>query len=279
LGYERREEKSTAQAGWLSLMTLILIMTGAWYHYARSAPVVLLPLTLQAHRTNLAPVLTLNLWRAQFVSRVPELVLTYSGMFFALFGFYYFRRAKAFPFLLYWLVASLLYVPLLGEYGLIHRYTLLPLAPVAAVWIACGINAFWEHAQSNFAKKFLAVILVIGIPIHAALRIKHWYHVEYQYVDRAHATLARISQPTDLVLVASHEAPELIYYLDRYGYAIEPNLWQPQDVSQILHRGVHFIFIPIEDNRPTLAKWKDYLKTRARLLEQDPEYLLYRIPA
>jgi hypothetical protein len=63
--------------------------------------------------------------------------------------------------------------------------------------------------------------------------------------------------------------------LDRYGYGIEPNSWQPDDVSQILHRNVKYIFIPKEDNQQSLAKWGAYLKSRATLMEETPDYLLY----
>ncbi len=275
LGYERFGWRAMIHAKWLSLIALVFVFTGAWYAYARTAPVVLLPLTRQEHLANLAPIFTQRLWQAQFISRIPELVTTYSGLFFAVIGIYSFRNAKSFRLFFLWTLASVSYVALLGEYGLIHRYTLLPLAPVAAIWIAYGLSTLWEYAKLHGVYRFLVILLVIGIPLHAALRIKHWYRLEYSYLYRAHDTLAHISRPQDLVLVASHEKPELLYYLDRYGYAIEPNPFRPEEISSFLHRGVRFIFIPVDDNRKNLAEWKTYMAPRGKLIQVDPDYLLY----
>ncbi len=277
LGYERFGREFLKNIAWWSALFCIFIATGAWYHYAKTAPVPLLPLTMKDYLANLAPVFTWSLWQNQFISRVPELVTTYSGLLFAIVGFYYYRKAKAFSFFAAWLVVSVIYVALLGDYGLIHRYTLLPLAPMAAVWIACGITSLWEHTKNHPLTAALALLLILGIPAHAALRVAHWYRVEYPYVARVHATLLRKSKPGDLVLVSSHERPEILYYIDHYGYGVQPDSWRPQDVSGVFHLGVRFVLLPEEDNRRSLAKWKAYLKKRARLVEQDPQYLLYRV--
>ena len=120
------------------------------------------------------------------------------------------------------------------------------------------------------------MLLVAGIPVHAALRIEHWYKLEYAYVSRVKTALAQLAKPDDMVLVSSHEAPEILYYLDRYGYAVEPKAWTPEMASGYIHHGVRFILLPLEDNRASLPQWTAYLKTRARLVSQDPDYLLYR---
>jgi len=88
LGYERNGFDSLCHVTWVTLMALILAFTGLWYHYAKTAPVTILPLTFQEHLANLAPSLTWHLWQAQFVSRVPELVTTYSGLLLGAIGFY-----------------------------------------------------------------------------------------------------------------------------------------------------------------------------------------------
>ncbi len=171
----------------------------------------------------------------------------------------------------------MVYVALLGEYGLIHRYTLLPLAPLSAVLIACGISMFWEQAKVNVLLRALAVLLILGIPLHAALRIKHWYRLEYSYLSQAHDTLAKISRPTDLVLVVTHEIPQHLYYLDRYGYGIEPATWHKEDVQQMIACGVRYIFIPVDDNRKRLTEWKSLLSRQWQRIEETPDYILFEI--
>jgi len=73
------------------------------------------------------------------------------------------------------------------------------------VLIAAGIYEVWErHAASRAWKGFLAV-LVLGIPLHAGLRIKHWYRLEYPWVDQAREVIAGVSRPDDLVITNTGE--------------------------------------------------------------------------
>jgi hypothetical protein len=191
-------------------------------------------------------------------------------------GVYRYRKERSARIFLGWIAAGALYVPLLGKYGLIHRYTLLPLAPIAAVWIACGLAFLMEKAGSRSSLKALVIILLIAIPFHAGLRIGHWYRVEYRYLYALRDFLTPISHPEDLILTSTHEKPVHLYYLDHYGYSVEPADWQPADVDRFIARGVRFILIPTEDNGPRLAEWKSCMTSRATLIKEAPEYLLYR---
>lgn len=277
LGYERYGLKALINLSWVGLLALILAAVEAWYGFAKTAPVALIPLTLQEHLANLAPILTRRLWEAQFVSRVPELVMTYSGLLFAGIGVYSLRKEKSFAFFMVWLGSSALHLVLLGEYGLIHRYTLLPLAPAAAIWIACGIVTAQVYTKKRWLLGGLVGVLIIGIPVHAALRIKEWYRVEYPYLTEARQILAKVSRPEDLVLVVTHEVAVPLYYVDRYGYGMEPGNWQPADLDAMIRRGVRFVLIPIEDNAKRLPDLFAAMASRGTRLKTSPGYCLYRI--
>ncbi len=277
LGVERYGWRGLFKISWLSCILLVLLTTQAWYHYAKSAPVVILPLSMKEHWDNLVPIFTRRLWENQFISRIPELVTTYSGIFFIIVAIRTRATIKSFGLLLFWTATSVLYVALLGEYGLIHRYTLLPLAPLSAIWIAIGISACLEGCKTNARARWLAALLIIGMPLHAALRIKHWYRLDYGYLPRAHDTLARVSGPNDLILVMTHEVPQHLYYLDRYGYALDPAQSKTGDVLLKFKQGVRFVFVPKEDNEKRLPEWKDFLGAHGLLVEDDPDYLLYKI--
>ena len=296
LGYEREGWKVLKNAKWILMMAGILILTEAWYHYAKTARVIILPLSLREHLQNLKPVFTWNLWQAQFISRVPELVLTYSGLFLAGLGLFQYGQGtllgysvfdqtvqkpnnlEASPaFFLGWAAVSALYVPLLGEYGLIHRYTLLPLAPISAVWISSGLSALYERTKGRPWAPALLTVLVLGIPAHAALRIKHWYRLDYPYLSHVRETLSRVARPEDLILVATHEKPVHLYYLDRYGYSVGPATWTPATVDAFVARGARFVLVPLEDNPRRLAEWRTYLSGKGRVVEENQDYWLYRM--
>jgi hypothetical protein len=187
------------------------------------------------------------------------------------------NRAASPAFFLGWAAASGLYVPLLGEYGLIHRYTLLPLAPIAAVWMACGLSALYERTKGRPWAPALLTVLVLGIPVHAVFRIQHWYRLDYPYLARARETLDRVAQPQDMLLVATHEKPVHLYYLDRYGYSVGPATWTPATVDSFVARGARFLLIPLEDNPKRLPEWRTYLSCRGRVVEENRDYWLYRM--
>ncbi len=279
LGYEKGGWALIRRPGYLFIMAAILAGTFSWYHFAKTAPVVLLPLTPQEHLDNLAPLLSLNLWRAQFISRFPEIVLTYVGTLLALLGIFNMRKAKSFRLLASWSLFSIVYVLLLGKYGMIHRYTLLPVTPIAAVWIGCGISMLLGHVHQKPFRAFWLGFLLLGMPVHAALRIKHWYRIEYDYLAQAKSTLDKDGNSTGLVLVVTHEKPEHLYYLDRYGYALQPADWKREDLETMQKNGVQYILVPKEDNKLRLTEWPAATKGLATLLEENDSYLLYRSSA
>ncbi len=228
LGYECFGTAAFRKGKWLIMMGLILVMTEAWYHYAKTAPVTILPLHLSrasgefgagiylsfmassvclAHSRDCLHLLRNSLYRyrnlllpeGQIIQILSRLVGDLRRIRCP------FRRVRAdsslyasCPWRLCQLFGSPAALPLSGSMR--NRFLL---------------DAYWR------------LILIVGIPVHAALRIAHWYRLDYPYLTRAHLAMLSISRPNDLVLVASHEKPELLYYMDRYGYAIDPASWKP----------------------------------------------------
>jgi hypothetical protein len=271
-GWEAYHEEALKCPRWLGSMALILGATWMWYHYAKTAPVGVLPLTRQEHLDNLRPVLTLKLWENHFISRVPELCLTYSGLIFGAYGIATLRKAKKAKIWGVWFAATSLYIILLGEYGQIHRYTELPFAPVCAVFVGSGIVAAWDRWP-----RVLLWILILGIPLHAGLRIKHWYRWEYPWVFEAREKIAKLSQPDDLVITNTREHPVLLYYLDRYGFAPDLGGTGLDVLKTYRAKGARLFLTPVDETWIHHPEWNAYFKTHARLLEQTPDYLIYSL--
>jgi hypothetical protein len=247
-----------------------------WYHYAKTAPVGVLPLTSAEQWDNLAPIFTVKLWINHFVSRIPELCLTYPGLLLAVVGGVYLYRQDRWRLWAGWLASTAIYIVLLGQYGIQHRYTELPFTPILAVYIACGIVGLAAKAHSRMAKFGLA-LLIIGIPIHTALRIKHWYRLEYPWVFEARDVLAHYSGRGDLVITNSSEHPVLLYHLHRYGFS--PALEElGLDVLQTYRaNGARLFLTPADEGWGRHPEWKAWVDQRAELLHQTPDYLLYRL--
>ena len=96
LGGERFGRRVIRTGPVLLLAGGILALTAAWYHYAKTAPVGVLPLTSQEHWDNLRPIFTLELWKDHFLSRQLELCLTYPGLLLAAAGVLALRKTPRF---------------------------------------------------------------------------------------------------------------------------------------------------------------------------------------
>ncbi len=276
LGWERYGWKAFQRPAFLGSLAVLLGLTGAWYHYAKSALVSVLPLSAEEHWKNLRPIFTLKLWENHFISRLPELCFTYPGLLFGIGGAYLLYREGQLRLWAVWFGATALYIVLLGEYGQIHRYTELLFAPVNAVFIAAGIVGMWYQIQKP-VWKILWGILVLGIPVHAGLRIAHWYRWEYPWVFEARQVIAKLSGPEELVITNAREHPVLLYYIDRYGFS--PDLGEVgfDALAGYQAKGAHLFLTPTDESWARHPEWKTYFAKHARLLHEDPRFRVYRL--
>ena len=228
--------------------SFILAATAVWYRYAQTAPFVPLPLDKGYFWDNLRASLTENLWQAQLISRLPELCLTYTGLLFAGVGAWMFWRKKEQRVFFLWFLTGIVYTALIGEYGLIHRYTLLPWSPITAVFIGMGIATAHAWAGENKGRRAVWLLLVVAIPIHTGFRIAHWYRVERTYLFRAREVVAQVSSPTDLWITNTAEDPVLLYYIDRYGFSVDCGQWGLSSIEMLKAKGGKFFLTPTEGN-------------------------------
>jgi hypothetical protein len=123
----------------------------------------------------------------------------------------------------------------------------------------------------------LVVILVLGIPLHAGLRIAHWYRWEYPWVFQARDMVAAAGPPDELVITNTREHPVILYYIDRYGFApaLEETGLGVMDTARAA--GVRLFLTPIDEPWARHPEWAAYFDRHAVLIRQDPSYLLYRL--
>ena len=142
------------------------------------------------------------------------------------------------------------------------------------VFIAAGIVHLWDQ-QKRW--RWVWAILVIGIPLHAGLRIAHWYRWEYPWVFEAHEQIARVSQPDELVITNTREHPVLLYYLDRYGYSPDLEETGVGVIAAYRAQGIRYFLTPTGESWARHPEWAAYLIKQGRLIHEDPDYLIYRI--
>jgi hypothetical protein len=187
----------------------------AWYQYASSG-VYVVPTKGDQFASLFDYERTLYFAQFLLTSRFLEVVTTYGGMILFLVGARQVLAGKRDLFWLSWSFGSLLSIVALGYYGHSHDYTSLPLVPVAAGLMGAGA-AQLRASKKEWARN-AAYLLMLAVPLHAALRIPHWYAQGLTYRAGAADAARAISLQEDLFVAGGVAPSVLLYYLDRRGW-------------------------------------------------------------
>jgi len=151
-----------------------------------------------------------------------------------------------------WLIGGLTYtyVVVTVERVDYYMYLLLPLCALvmgaalarAADWL---IEADAPQAARN-ALVSLVPILAIFTAVSGHAAVKPYY--EYNKQTYANAIALDKSLDPKALVVMGHYGPDVLYYINRYGWEEDPAIWTPFDEESAIKKGARY-FISIEDNR------------------------------
>jgi 4-amino-4-deoxy-L-arabinose transferase-like glycosyltransferase len=197
----------------------------AWYMYARSGTYVV-PTQAGAFLALLDYSKAPYYIQFQFLSRLPELAVSWPGMGLWAVGLWNLQDQKKDTrlFLWGWLGCVAIYVTLGGAYTHHHDYTALPWALVNAAIMGLGLDralswsAGLKGAKKTRARWALAA-LVLAIPAYTFIRISHWYKTQDDWLPRAGEVVAQMSKPTDLFLCNERAPSFFLYYINRDGWS------------------------------------------------------------
>ncbi len=197
----------------------------AWYAYARTG-VYVVP-------TRKEEFLGILDWAnvpyyTQFLitSRFLELVTTYGGMVLFLAGAYQIFWKKREIFWLAWWGGALLHLIAMGSYSHQHEYTSLTLVPATAALMGVGLSRLLDSAKAVKKDRRAwalagVALLVVSVPVHAALRIGHWYRQGIPFLKHAGEAARAVSLQDDLFAASGQASSVFLYYLDRRGWSID----------------------------------------------------------
>ncbi|MDE2480762.1 MAG: glycosyltransferase family 39 protein [bacterium] len=151
-----------------------------------------------------------------------------------------------------WLVGGLLYTYAVVTVERVDYYMYL-LLPLAALAIGGALAAFVARVLASDAAPAARYAIVALAPLialvcfaqgQAAIRPYYAYSkATYRNAVALDATLAR-----GALVVVAHYGPDVLYYINRYGWEEDPSLWTPFDEESAIKKGARY-FISIEDNR------------------------------
>ncbi len=218
----------------------------------------------------------------QLTSRLPELALTYSGVLFFFVGF----RERVFKkkqwFLAAWWGCVTVGILAGGGYSHHHEYTCLPWAPINAALMGAGCRALWTAHLWPFTRATV-LALVLGMPLHAALRINsaHWYDWNFPYLLSARTVVDRVSGPDDLFLCNDRASSLSLYFIDRRGWSWDLGELGPgglDRVEQVVAKGARYFMTtrtgPFADPKDAIYQW---FTKRFPLIHRDDTILIFRL--
>jgi hypothetical protein len=186
----------------------------------------------------------------QVFSRLPELALTYTGFFLFVAGARELLWRRRLWFLGAWWLCVLIDVLAGGGYSHHHDYTALPWAPVNAAFIGAGFWNLWSSPTRPWMRTAV-LVLALGVPVHAALRIPHWYRWSFPYLLNLQPAVDRVSGPDDLFLCNERASSLVLYFIDRRGWSwdmTEAGLDGLGRVDKVIAKGAKYFLTGKEGN-------------------------------
>jgi 4-amino-4-deoxy-L-arabinose transferase-like glycosyltransferase len=183
-----------------------------------------------------------------------------------------------------WLAASLAYAYVVVTVERVDYY-LYPFLPLCALTIGGAVGRYVaavSEIEVGAAARYALVGAVPAAVVAVAAAGIAAIGPYYAYNGSAYRSALALagSLQSGALVVVGHYGPDVQYYLDRFGWEEDPELWTPFDEQSAIRKGARY-FISVEDNRlrrnlelcawlqrfPTLdfgTPWPVYLTDTAR---------------
>jgi len=180
-----------------------------------------------------------------------------------------------------WLVGGLIYTYVVVTVERVDYYMFL-LLPLAALFIAGLIayltskktiaTAYFSQPTPRWVAGVIAFALTVWIIRDSQAAVASYYTYNKQAYQNA--IVLSHALPLNTLVVMGHYGPDVLYYIGRFGWEEDPELWTPFDEESAIKKGARY-FISIEDNRlrhnVELCAWLQ----RFRLLNTAAEWPVY----
>ncbi|MGH7737920.1 MAG: ArnT family glycosyltransferase [Candidatus Tyrphobacter sp.] len=143
-----------------------------------------------------------------------------------------------------WLVAGLVYAFVVVTVERVDYY-LFVMLPFAALVIG-GAIARIDALSSRWIAPAAAGALALATLLQGRGAVAHYYH--YDRTAYADAVLVAKTIAPKTLVVMGHYGPDVLYYIDRFGWEEDPLLWTPFDEESAIRKGARY-YISVEDNR------------------------------
>ncbi|KHE91210.1 MAG: glycosyltransferase family 39 protein [Candidatus Scalindua rubra] len=227
----------------------------------------------------------LHFYQKVFYAEVFEKDLIYVGGLFFVLGIIFTLKKKEFRYIHYWLLAIIIYFFLAAKEVEWHTYYTIPIIVPASVYIGYAISnslklitAYKITGIRKIVLQSLFVIMVVSLPLISFHKITGRYkskRLEKDYpVQVAGKIVDETARENDLVIGCIWGGPELIYYCNRRGWAMNANACSIASIENLRQSGADFFVTTKQDviDRSVL----DYLKNNYEIINSTEEYLIIK---
>ncbi len=228
-------------------------------------------------------------WYWEIVRQTVFSSLTLALFALAVLGALAIPRGKYTGLFHWWLLATLLFIFFVG-YGNRHQWYQLPLVPIAAVYAGCACA--WVAARVRIPRALFAlgaVLLVLSFAISSSFCVQPLYRPAAASLRNLGLELNEATTGNALIIAATDGDPTIFYYAHRRGWHfLGDGVYDgnPRDSAQIVAnleklraRGAtHLVFYAgTQWWLDYYKEFADHLATTATLVEQTPEFTIYKL--
>ena len=151
-----------------------------------------------------------------------------------------------------WLIGGLAYMYVVVTVERVDYYMYLML-PLCALVIGALIARFvtWVGTVDAAPTARYAILAIVPVVVTATVvQARAAIEPYYSYNKQAYRNAVFLNHALDpkALVVIGHYGPDVLYYINRYGWEEDPALWTPFDEESAIRKGARY-YVSIEDNR------------------------------
>ena len=131
-----------------------------------------------------------------------------------------------------------------------YMYLLLPLCALVIGALVARFVTWVGAVDAAPAARYAILAIVPIVAIATVVQARAAVEPYYSYNKQAYRNAVFLNHTLDpnALVVIGHYGPDVLYYINRYGWEEDPALWTPFDEESAIRKGARY-YISIEDNR------------------------------
>ena len=229
---------------------------------------------------------SLPFYEKVFYAEVFEKDLIYIGGVFFVLGIIFTLKKREFRYIHYWLLAIIIYFILAAKEVEWHTYYTIPIIVPASIFIGYAISnslklitTYKLTGIKKITLQALFVAMIVAFPLIGYHKITGRYkakRLEKDYpVQIAGKIVDETSLKIDLIIGCIWGGPELLYYSNRRGWAMNSNSCSIESIESYRQKGAGYFVTTKQDVIDSSVL--EYLKNKYEVIKATNDYLIVKL--